>query len=65
MQTLTRGDPADSDSEASDTEAPSVVTSQHQQKVQISLPFPSADAVLEPCFEHVDVSGISTQVLQQ
>ena len=38
MQTLSRGDPAGSDSEASDTEAHSVSNSQHQQKViHISL----------------------------
>lgn len=33
MQTLSGGDPAGSDSEASDTEAHSVSNSQHQQKV--------------------------------
>lgn len=36
MQTLGRGDPAGSDSEASDTDAPSVSGSHHQQKVQSS-----------------------------
>lgn len=34
LQTLGKGDPAGSDSEASDTDIPSISDSQHQQKVQ-------------------------------